>query len=113
MKGKNLQNSNDIEASQKLIQKLSKGAQACLYELEELRREKEMTQAATAARHARYGMSRAGIRSRGIISSSHMKRMKKMEQKLTKLEAIDKLRPKWKKVMMELKRPCRRQGRRV
>ena len=105
--------SHDIEASQNLMQKLSKGAQACLYELEELRQEKEMTQAATAARHARYGMSRASIRSKGIISSSHVKRMKKNEERLTELEAIDKLRPKWKKVMMELKRHCRRQGRRV
>ncbi|KAJ5543881.1 hypothetical protein N7513_003454 [Penicillium frequentans] len=53
--------SHDIEASQNLMQKLSKGAQACLYELEELRREKEMTQAATAARHARYVFDRGGL----------------------------------------------------
>lgn len=76
------------------MQKLSKGAEACLHELEEFRREKKMMQAATAARLTRHGMLRAGIRPRGSISSSHVKIIEKNEERLTELEAIDKLRLK-------------------
>lgn len=47
----------DLQKSQKILNKISKGAQLYLYELHELREEKEATHAATAARHAWYGMS--------------------------------------------------------
>jgi hypothetical protein len=96
-----------------MIQKLSKGAQSTLYHLNETHREIEQTQSASAARNARRNMAYSTIKSRGIISSSDVGKMKRNEEKLTDLEAIDKLRSKWKKVMVELRRECRRTGRRL
>ncbi|KAJ5095169.1 hypothetical protein N7532_007460 [Penicillium argentinense] len=103
----------DISHYENIVKKLSKGAQSCAYQLEETHREIETSKAATAARNARYGVSRTGFRSRGIISSANVAKMKRDKQKLTDLEAIDKLRPQWKKVMIELKRHCRQSGRRL
>ncbi|KAJ5112092.1 hypothetical protein N7532_000137 [Penicillium argentinense] len=88
----------DISHYENIVKKLSKGAQSCAYQLEEAHREIETSKAATAARHARY---------------ANVAKMKQDKQKLTDLEAIDKLRPQWKKVMIELKRHCRQSGRRL
>ncbi|KAJ5102873.1 hypothetical protein N7532_003402 [Penicillium argentinense] len=88
----------DISHYENIVKKLSKGAQSCAYQLEEAHREIETSKAATAARHARY---------------ANVAKMKRDKQKLTDLEAIDKLRPQWKKVMIELKRHCRQSGRRL
>ncbi|KAJ5099955.1 hypothetical protein N7532_006956, partial [Penicillium argentinense] len=87
----------DISHHENIVKKLSKGAQSCAYQLEEAHREIETSKAATAARNARY---------------ANVAKMKRDKQKLTDLEAIDKLRPQWKKVMIELKRHCRQSGRR-
>jgi hypothetical protein len=96
-----------------ITKKLGKGARACLYELAEARRERAATTAAMSARHARADLSRSYFRSKGIISSSQVARMKRVKQKLGDLEALDKLRPTWKKVMKELKQTCRASGRRL
>lgn len=103
----------EFSSQSQMIQKLSKGAQSTLYHLNEIHREIEQTQSASAARNARRNMAYSTIKSRGIISSSDVGKMKRNEEKLTDLEAIDKLRSKWKKVMVELRRECRRTGRRL
>lgn len=113
LENKLLPSNHDLSDYEKIVQKLSKGARACLYESEEARKEIESSKAATSVRHARYNMSRSTFRSKGIVSLSDVSGMKRDKQKLTELEAIDKLRPVWKKVMMELKRHCRQSGRRL
>lgn len=74
------------------------------YHPNEICREIEQTQAASAARNTRRNMSYSATKPGRIISSSGVGKMKRNEQRLTGLEAIDKLRSKWKKVMMELRR---------
>jgi hypothetical protein len=81
--------------------------------LKEVRQEIEATKAATLRRDERYNLSRSGIRTRGIVSARNLQKMKRDKEKLTELEAIDKVRPKWRKVMEELKRESRRSGRRL
>ncbi|KAJ5543815.1 hypothetical protein N7513_003398 [Penicillium frequentans] len=103
----------EFSSQSQMIQKLSKGAQSTLYHLNEIHREIEQTQSASAARNARRNMAYSTIKSKGIISSLDVGKMKRNEEKLTDLEAIDKLRSKWKKVMVELRRECRRTGRRL
>ena len=96
-----------------MMQKLSKGAVAARYEIEQLRWELHSTTQARLVRDARYDASRRGIRSNAIISSSQLRKMKQTERQTDDLKALDKLRPRWKQVMIELKRYCRMTGRRV
>jgi hypothetical protein len=95
------------------IQKLAKSAQLALYQLKEVRREMEATKATTLRRDERHNLSRSGLRTWGIVSAQNLQKMKRGKEKLTELEAIDKVRPKWRKVMEELKRESRRSGRRL
>ena len=103
---------DDIERQKEYTKKLGKGARACLYELEEARADKACTDVASLARNARFDTSRSYFRSKGIVSSSQVSKMRRDKQKLGDLEALDKLRPTWKKVMRELKQVSRASGRR-
>jgi hypothetical protein len=96
-----------------MMQKLSKGAVAARYEIEQLRWELNSTTQARLVRDARYNASRRGIRSNATISSSQLRKMKRTERHTDDLKALDKLRPRWKQVMIELKRYYRMTGRRV
>ena len=96
--------SEDLSDVGCLVSKLSKGAYATWYELQQLRGEYEYQGAARSTRDARYNASRLGIRSKAILISNQMMFMKRVEQVGDDLAALDKLRPKWKKVIVELKR---------
>lgn len=104
---------DDIDTTRVLVGKLSKGARAAWYETQELRSEIHQDTAARLAREGRYNASRAGVRTNAIISSDKLARMKRIAQQGDDLEALNRLRPKWKKVMTELKRHCRMSGRRI
>lgn len=95
------------------IQKLAKAARTFAYQAGEVARELEMTSRASSIRHARYSNSRAHMRITGLVTSSQVQYMKRIEKVGTEVEALNKLRPKWKKVMVELKRHCRVTGRRI
>jgi DDE superfamily endonuclease/Tc5 transposase-like DNA-binding protein len=95
------------------LQKLQKGAIQQGYLLSELQREYTYLESVRSARHARYDASRRTVRITGIISSKHVKEMKRIEHKLTELESLDKIRPKWKKLMVELRRFCRVKNRKA
>ena len=77
------------------------------------RSEIQANSAARMARDGRYNASRAGIRSKAILSSRNLANMKRIAQQGDELAALAKLRPKWKQVMIELKRHCRMTGRRI
>ena len=96
-----------------LVSKLSKGARATWYELEQLRFEYNYQGSARLARWGRQDTSRLSVRSKAILTSNQLIRMKRIAFEGDNLAALDKLRPKWKKVMAELKRHCRRTGRRI
>jgi hypothetical protein len=101
-------NSRAFQAS---LDKLMKGARAQAYLAEQLRFDLNQTTRARLAREARYNISRRYTRVSGIISSNQVMKMKRDEQKLGDLEALNRMRPQWKKVMRELKMYCRREGR--
>lgn len=93
--------------------KLAKAARTMAYLSEQLSNDLEATNYASSIRHARQNKSRQYSKITGIISSDQVMKMKRIEQKGTDLQAIDRLRPRWKKVMQELKRHCRATGRRI
>lgn len=113
LKSSLLKNGKAINDYTLAIQKLAKAAQLNLYQLKEAHQDIEMTKATSLRQNERYNLTRTSIRSRGIISAQNLQKMKRDKAKLTELEAIDKLRPKRKKVMEELKRECRRTGPRL
>ena len=95
---------------QKAVQALQKGAKVMADVSHEIQSEIDRLDSVRNARHARWNVSRRNIRVTGIIPPSHAKKIKKNEAKLTELEAINKQRPKWKKVMRELKMVCKAKG---
>jgi hypothetical protein len=54
----------------------------------------EATKATTLRRDERYNLSRSGIRTQGIVSAQNLQKIKRDKEKLTELEAIDKVHPK-------------------
>ncbi|KAJ5543879.1 hypothetical protein N7494_005158 [Penicillium frequentans] len=106
--------SSDLRSSKKIVEKLSKAAQTCLYEVKELERDKEATKAATLARHARADTSRTYFSTRGIVSAADCAKMKRIEFKTSEQEALNKRRRKFQReVLPQLKRFSRRKLLRV
>lgn len=98
---------------QNTLQKLMKGSQIQAHLAIELRRELNATTHAQSIREAQRNTSGRRVRLSGIISSKNVLNMKRQEKELDDLEALDRLRPRWKKVMKELRMQCKRQGRRL
>ena len=94
--GDRIKNRNSTSASfQRNLQKLQKGAIEQGYLLSELQDQYTYLESIRSARHARYDTSRRTVRISGIVSSSNVKEMKRIECKLTELESLNKLRPRW------------------
>lgn len=89
---------------------LQKGTTILVQAHEVLQEELDRMEAVRSAHHARYNIARRYTRITGIVGQDHVEKMKVNEAKLTELEAINKLRPQWKKVMRELKMHCKRAG---
>jgi hypothetical protein len=87
-----LKHREDISDFNLIVQKFAKGAQSALYELKKVRRTLENTKAAILARDTRRNRAIGGFRTRGIISSRNLQKMKRDKQNLSDLEAIDKRR---------------------
>ncbi|KAJ5547802.1 hypothetical protein N7513_005036 [Penicillium frequentans] len=106
--------SSDLRSSKKIVEKLSKAAQTCLYEVKELERDKEATKAATLARHARADTSRTYFSTRGIVSAADCAKMKRIEHKTSEQEALNKRRRKFQReVLPQVKRFFRKKLLRV
>ncbi|ODH48369.1 hypothetical protein GX48_05461 [Paracoccidioides brasiliensis] len=92
------------------LQKLYKGSIAMANTVALLQEELAQTSAATLAReHRLHGLQRVVIKG-GVISASYCRKMTAINKKVDMEEALEKLRPKWKRVMKELKRYCRDKG---
>lgn len=94
-------------------QRIAKAARAFAYESEEIRSELANTAMAQSIRHARYNQSRQRVNMTGLVTPAMARSMKKKQMEGDELVALDRLRPKWKKVMAELRRYCRVKGRRI
>jgi len=95
------------------LDKLLKAGRVQSHLVNELRSDLQGLQHAQSVREARRNTSRRQARVSGIITSNQIMNMKRAEKKLDDLEALDRLRPRWKKVMKELKQRCRQLGRRI
>jgi uncharacterized protein YukE len=101
------------QPDRKAVQALQKRAKVMADISHEIQNEIDRLESVRNTRHVRWDMSRRNIRVTGIILPSHAKEIKKNEDKLTELEAINKQRPKWKKVMRKLRMVCKAKGIRV
>jgi uncharacterized protein YaaR (DUF327 family) len=95
-----------------LIRKLAKAAKEFLYIADECARNVENS---TYLREIRYAREKVGSRKStkltGIVHSSQLKRIKRLEKIDDDIRALDKLRPYWKReIMLALKRKCRSKG---
>ena len=66
-----------------------------------------------AVRYARYSNSRAYIKITSLVTSREVNRIKRIKKEGTEIEALNRLRLKWKKVIVELKRYYKVKGRRI
>lgn len=92
------------------LQKLYKGSIAMANTVALLQEELSQTTAASAARKRRLNGSRRVVHKGGVISADNIRKMTAIHHQIGIEEALEKLRPKWKKVMKELKRYCRDKG---
>jgi hypothetical protein len=95
------------------LQKLAKSAEIFAYQAHEWKREVRQLELASSIRSARIDHSGRRSKLSGIVSSEKVARIKKREHKLGELEDLMRLKPKWKKVMKELKQRCILEGRRL
>ncbi|EDN03746.1 predicted protein [Histoplasma mississippiense (nom. inval.)] len=92
------------------LQKLYKGSIAMANTVALLQEELSQTTAASAARKRRLNGSRRVVHKGGVISADNIRKMTAIHHQIGIEEALEKLRPKLKKVMKELKRYCRDKG---